>query len=262
MSYPQPSSVEPVLNGRQYFRLNTTCLGPGDIYESEVGSLGLVVGPDSDFARYLVSYYDEKAVGGVGNLILSPDRSTIGRIDARNDVVYNGGQSRKGRILYSIADIYDPQFSPVGFDIDNDVMDIESPTIDVIQYFINPPSVIPQRSDRVFQWQYFSVPVATHSAWLVIPAYGRKSGWFTFNNLGAASVDIAVFGVKLSSSASPGPVGAFQQSLFAATVGAGASNHYAFRSSTDGLWDLFAIKIKDYAGQALPLSVTLSDDLA
>lgn len=263
MTFPQPNSVAPVLGGQQSFRLKTPLSSAGDIYESEVSSLGFVLGPDSDIANVLLSYYNG-ATNQVTQALVTPDRSLIGRIDARNEVQYPGPGSRRGRILISVDDIFDPRWRPDGFNAgDGDVIEFEVPVLDVIQYFINPPSLIPPRSDRLFRYQYFRAPGGSppQSSWIILPAFGRKSGYFSFKNLdNSDTITANVIGVKMSTSADPGPVGAYQVQLNTVAIIFGSSAEFVYKSSTHGLWDLMAIQLLNYNGEAMPTTVILSDD--
>lgn len=269
MTFPQPASTAPVLGGKQFFRLKTNLVSAGDIYESEASALGFVMGPDSDIGTVQIAYYDEdEAAGSVTTAIISPDRHLIGRIDARNDVAYPGAGSRKGRILISTTDIWDPTFRPVGFDVTDDVIEYETPLLDVIQYFVTPPSVMPPRSDRTFRYQYWKPPLdaADGITYIAIPAYGRKSGYFTFlNRDGINTITVSIDAVKLSTSASPGAVGSFAARLFTNDLLSNADDSYQYKASTDGLWDLFLVSLGKgagfaYAGAAFPTAITLSDD--
>jgi hypothetical protein len=214
VTLPQPNSIAPVLGGQQFFRLKTPLLSVGDIYESEVSGLGLALGPDSDIATVLVTYFDANAPTMLSQATISPDRALVGRIDARNETQYPGPGSRRGRVLISVDDIYDARWLPDGFNGD-DAIQFETPVLDVIQYFVNAPSVAPPRSDRVFRYQYLQPPTNPGGeTFVVIPGYGRKSGYFTYYNLsGGAAITIKIYGVKMSTSSAPGPVGSFQLQL-------------------------------------------------
>lgn len=269
MTFPQLSSVDPVLNGQQLWRLKTLLASAGDIYESEVSGLAFALGPDSDIAEVLVSYFDPDAATLLSQVTLSPDRDMIGRIDAHNETTYPA-LGRRGRILISIEDIYDPTWLPEGFDLAHSRITFEAPVLDVFQYFVNPPSLISQRSDKTFRYQYPTIPpdVVNGFTYIVLPAYGRKSGYFTFKNIGngIVTVPVSILGVRLSTSALPGPVGAAQVSLYAnAGILTGDSAAHVFKASTDGLWDYLVIALGNgagfgYPGGPFPISVTLSDD--
>lgn len=267
MSYPQPSSVLPVKNGQDFFRLTTPIVSSGDIYESEVSANAIVLGPDSDIARVQVTYYNADVSVGLSNAIVSPDRSLTGLVPAVNTEHYISSFSqsnpRKGRVLVSLDDYYNIRFRPALF-AGGDEIQFETPTLDLIFYFKGLPSVIPQRSDRTFMYQYFKTPAAPGagvSSWLVVPGYGRKSGYFTFQNLdGVNTVTVTVLGVKLQPTGLGTPAGGFTSQLDTNALITNASDQYVFNSSTAGLWDLFIVRFDGYAGAALPTTITLSDD--
>jgi len=270
MTFPQPSSVKPVLGGQQSFRLTTELASSGDMYESEVGALAVVLGPNSDIASVNVNYYDELQPGYVASATISPDRLVVGRIDARNDTVYQGPGQRRGRILISPNDIWDPTLTPSDYDsfgAGADAIEFITPVLDVVQYFVNPPSVAPPRSDKLHRFQYFpgAPNIINGVSWIAIPAYGRKSGYFTFYNRNAVdTIRVTVYGWRQSQGVS---VDSFTDNLFTDDLLSTDSATYNFRSSTDGLWDLFLLALGGGAAGfgynpafALPTSVILSDD--
>lgn len=261
--YPQPNSIEPVLNGQQAFRLTTPLAGGGDIYECEPSALAVAVGPNSDISNVEVTYFDDDSDSKVSSMIISPDRWFTGRIDARNEVLYPVSRKR-GRILVAPSDIYDPTWTPLAF-TEGDTIQYVTPVLDVIEYFVNPQAFTPQRSDRNFQFQFLEAPTLgppVGSAWIVIPAYGRKSGWFSFRNQDPAeTIDVTVQGIQLSTSASPGVRGTYEKTIMmTVNVLANSSTDFVFKSSEKGLWDLMAIELGNYRGNAMPITITLSDD--
>lgn len=279
MAYPQPQSVLPVKNGQDYFRLTTPIVSSGDIYESEVSANAIVLGPDSDIARVMITYYDPNqmvgvvsstpptAVLGLSQAVISPDRSLTGLVPAVNTEKYitsfSQSNPRSGRVLITLEDLYDIRFRPAAF-VAGDKIAFETPVLDVIAYFKGLPSVVPQRSDREFNYQYFTVPTtpgAGASSWLVVPGYGRKSGFFSFNNLdGVNTVTVTVLGVKLQPTSLGTPAGAWTSSLDTGALLSAGTRQYQYLSSTDGLWDLFCIRFDGYAGAAMPTTIILSDD--
>lgn len=267
MSYPQPSSVLPVKNGQDFFRLTTPIVSSGDIYESEVSANAIVLGPNSDIARVQVTYFDPAQSVGLSTAVVSPDRSLTGLIPAVNTENYISGFSqanpRKGRVLFSLDDYYNPDYRPTLFDAVNDSIQFETPNLDLIAYFKGLPSVIPQRSDRTFTYQYLKAPPGGggNSAWLVVPGYGRKSGYFTLNNLdGITTVTYFIIGVKLQPTGLGSPAGGWQSVLDTAALLTTGAAQYSYKASTDGLWDYFVIELRDYIGAAMPMTITLSDD--
>lgn len=277
MTFPQPSSTNPVTHGQEYFRLTTELASAGDIYECETGALAFALGPNSDIATVLISYFDENMSTKVAQSVLSPDRSYIGRVDARMTDVYPAPGKRKARILLSVQDIYNPDFRPddtvyggfpVPFDPTKDSVTFVTPILDVIQYFQSAPSLIPQRSDRNFRFQYFPLPVGAGGVtWIAIPGYGRKSGYFSISGGGGVgTIDMQLIGAKLAASGPSIPAGANQKQLAHAAMLGDDTERFVYKSSTDGLWDLFLIGLgsgggSDYDGRTFPVDIVLSDDI-
>lgn len=292
MTFPQPSADTAAIEGGQYFRLNTLVSSMGDLYESAQGAHAFALGPDSDIASARISYWDASVARGVNSIQLSPDRSFAGLVAARNETTYIKSSGRPGRILIGIDDIFNTTFRPLqlfnglatpeavgrSFDPALDTIDFVQPTLDVIQYFANPPSLIPQRSDKTRRFQYVHVapqPANFGISILAVPMYGRKSGYINVKNLaGIDPLGVQLGVVRLSTSGGPpasAPVGAVQAVLRPfESVFSGAAITYKFRASTDGLWDLLLIELGGgnvitgpsfgYTGGAVPIIVTLSDD--
>lgn len=280
MAYPQPQSVLPVKNGQDYFRLTTPIVSSGDIYESEVSANAIVLGPDSDIAHVMVSYYDpNQMVGvvtstppnqvlGISQAVISPDRSLTGLVPAVNTEKYitsfSQSNPRSGRVLITLEDLYDIRFRPATF-VAGDTIAFETPNLDVIMYFKGLPSVVPQRSDREFNYQYFSPPTGGGtSSFIVVPGYGRKSGFFSFANLaGVATVTVTVLGVKLQPTdlgpAVSLPAGAWTASLDTGAILSGGVRQFKYLASSHGFWDLFCVRFENYVGDAMPTTIILSD---
>lgn len=264
--YPQPSSVAPVLGGQEFFRLKTELLSTGDIYESEVSALGFAIGPSSDIANVEITYLDRN-IGSVAQANISPSRAIVGRLDARNDGTYP--DQRKGRILIAPTDNYSPDWRPADFDADT--IEYVPPIIDVLQYFTNPPSLTPARSDREFQFAYLQpAPPAGNRTFLMIPAYGRKSGYFSMLNLTATAQIVKIGGVRFGPTASSpnafNGMSAYNSDLaHDNNLVQYATFTYPFQASVGGIWDYFVISIGttgagEYQGGPFPITVTLSDD--
>jgi len=274
MSYPQPDSNASVLGGQNFFRINTMLQGPGDIYESDQGSLAVALGPDSDIANVNVYYFDELVASRVNSLQISPDRSFVGLLAAHpteNYPVVN----LPGRVLIAPADQFDSSFRPATFNFTvgvGDVIDFVTPVLDVIQYFSQPPSLIPQRSDKEYEFESIQQSAALCTYWLVVPAYGRKYASFNFRNNLNQSVSIGITGAKLGVSNLPAaaagdarPSSAVQGVIKAVTaVAVNAQLSSVYLASTMGSWDYFVIS---YTPALLPTSnfglathITVSDD--
>jgi hypothetical protein len=173
MSYPQPNSNRYAINGYQFFRLNTLLSSPGDIYESEQSGLALCLGPESDVSKVACAYYDDQVPTFINSTIVDPNRSFVGRLDARNDSRYQPS-NRPGRILFWSADLYDPSYVPsasLGFTLTDAVQRI-APRLDVLQYFQAPASLVTRRADKEYRFEDYTL--ANGSTWIIFPSYGRK----------------------------------------------------------------------------------------
>lgn len=270
MTFPQLSSVAPLLGGQQYFRLLTDLSSAGDIYESEVSALGFALGPSSDLRAVRVSFYDPTLPGGVSQFRLSPERNLSGRVDSRVGDPYIRSRSRRGRILISIDDIYSPQWRPGDFDpnvLTGDLWRIIPPTLDVLQYFKTLPSVVPPRSDRPFHFNVLeSPPGANKRTFLAIPAYGRKSGSIAIRNDTGVLLDIAIDCVRfaLSTNAAGTTYLGVEGNLVApAAIANGANVLFSYNASTHGEWDYLIFQVggaNPYNGGIIQIHANLSDD--
>jgi hypothetical protein len=266
VTFPQADADQASINGGQFFRLNTPLSSSGDLYESAQGALAFALGPNSDVSNLRVSYLDESVAGGVSQIILSPDRSFIGRVNARNEITYPKSVTRKGRTLIGVDDIYNPAWRPGDFD--SDTWEIVPPDIDVIQYFVNPPSLIPQRSDKTFRFQYLQLPInETRRTMIAVPSYGRKSGSIAISNSSASDLEVGLFGVRfvLSTAGSTIPLGIEQTISPVAPLIINDERFIQFSSALHGNQDYLFLTFRGSFGNPYtgltPIIITLSDDL-
>lgn len=275
MAFPQPSADESCIQGKDFFRLNTPLTSPGDIYESQQSCRGFALGPDSDIANVRITYFDPQAglenPGGVSNVntfTLSPDRSFIGRLDAfsttpQGDSGTKYPQSNKAaRVLISSLDIYDPNYRPTASVPADDHFDIQAPILDVIQYFGDPPSLIPQRSDKIYRWRFYDT--IGGSQWIVVPFYGRKYACLQIMNWNSIEPNsITVFGAKLTLTVDSQKH--IETSLLSSTTinVDGGTATLIVRAANQGMFDLLSIGIgttePGSVGPA-PMYLRVSDD--
>lgn len=267
MSYPQPDSNQPVLDDTSNFwRLNTQLTSPGDVYESEQGALAFAIGPDSDIANIEVMYFDNGQSTRLNTLTISPDRSFVGLIGAQLTQQYPVSL-RPGRILIASADLYNPLWRPDGFSGVTDGFRAIVPGLDFIQYFASVPSLIPQRSDKQYEFEEINFGGAgTGTGWIVIPAYGRKYGSFKWKNGYTTDLTITMMGVTLGISDTPGGVNSNIETplVTTQTLVSGDTFEFVYRASVNGSFDLFAMS---YDLGVVPPSlfggtthITVSDD--
>lgn len=204
MAYPQPSADQYAIDGYKFFRLNTLLASPGDIYESGQSSNGICIGPDSDIANVMVAYFDQQQPNQMNQAKISPSRSIVGRLDSNNDGSYLPS-GRPGRILLWSGDTWNPNFEPPTVS-DNNFIILETPTLDVIEYFEEQPSLVPQRNDKTWFYQQLLFPAAVSttpgSIIVTVPYYGRRFARINVFIPGVFEsvppIDVAVYGTILN----------------------------------------------------------------
>jgi len=195
VSYPQPDSNDPVRDGQTFFRLNTPLVSSGDIYESEPSAQAFAIGPESDLANVAIDYYDPaKPPTFVNSVKISSQRTMVGQIVASPAQTYQPS-GVPGRILIRPTDLYNPALdlaTILGFPIDDNYF--VPPQLDIIQYFSQQPSLVPQRSDKTFQFQRIGDLAATWA--IVIPFYGRKRATYRFVNNAATNQSFGLYSMN------------------------------------------------------------------
>jgi hypothetical protein len=259
VSYPQPNADQYALNGYQYFRLNTLLSSPGDIYESAQGALGFALGPESDISRVAIAYFDDQVPTTMTNqTVISPDRSFVGRVDARNEVTYQPS-GRPGRVLMWSGDIYDQTYVPsaaVGYVPGQPILRIR-PRLDVLQYFRDMPSLVPARVDRQYDFQSYQLVLGTN--WIVVPTYGRRYGYVQIANrptVPPVAPTFRVIGVNYGI----GPVFHMETVIFSGALAPGAqinvNDFLGAGGIGSGMYDAVVFTAE---GDHMPMRVYLSD---
>lgn len=262
MSYPQPNADDYANNGYDIFRLNTLLVSPGDIYESTQSGHALAIGPDSDLANINVAYFDDQVPTFVQSTTISPMRSFVGRIDARNEVLYQPA-NRPGKIMFWADDIYDPNYRPISkpaaFNPAIDVINFVAPRMDVIQYFTPLTSITPARNNKEFVFQNY--PLVTGRYYLVIPYYGRKYASVEFTNRDALLANtFGIVGVNYAITQDDSLNPYHQEKTLLAPVAVPAAGQVSrvITASLDGMFDALVFSFT-LTGPA-PLRVVVSDD--
>jgi len=270
MSYPQPSSTAPVLAGQGFFRLKTPVSTfasgsgggcPTDIYESTQGAAAFAIGPESDLAHYKIGYLDPTNSPSLMSIVeITPERMFSGLLYARNEpgTVYQPS-GRQGRILIWPTDLWYAGYTPSAAVIPGDTVFTYPPQIDIIQYYSNPPTIQPQRNDKLWFTQYLPM-TSGQTTWLVLPSYGRSYIDVEFANATGQAVTYGILGVLYS-------FGNFATQettlLMAASVANNASQNKVIKSSTDGVFDAlvfsFAIGGSPSANASINFRATMSD---
>lgn len=264
MSYPQPSSDAYAVNGYQFFRLNTLLTSPGDIYQSLQSGLAFAIGPQSDVANVNMVYFDNQVPTFMQQTVISPQRSFVGRVDARNDERYSPAQ-RPAVILFWVDDIYDPNYRPIAlpapFNPVTDAIQFVAPRLDLIEYFKPQESLVPGRENKEFVFQNY--PVTPGLFLLVVPYYGRKYCFVEFTNRNQVTANtFGITGVNyaITQDGVPAMKPYHQEKtlLAPAAIAANAQATKIITASADGMFDALVFSFTD-AGPA-PLRITMSDD--
>lgn len=256
MSFPQPSSDQYAISGSQFFALNTPLSSPGDIYESTQGGHGLALGPQSDIANVNVAYFDQQVPTFMQRVVISPGRAFVGRIDARNDTKYAPAQ-RPGRILFWSDDLFDPNFRPRGFGV-QDSISFVAPILDVIQYFKPLASLTSGRQDKEFVFQNYIVGTGTF--YIVVPYYGRKYCYVEFTNREVTPNTFGIIGVNYAITQNDTLNPYHQETTIraAAAVAGGAQVTKIITAAALGVFDALVFSVTS-PGPA-PLRILMSDE--
>src|SRR5688572_10301119 len=116
MTYPPPNPDLYAVSGQGFFRLNTALLSDGDIYESQQGSHGFAIGPESDISKVNIAYWDETQPRLMNQISISPTRPFPGKFVAVNDEAEYAPSGRPARLLIWPEELYNADFRPSDFD--------------------------------------------------------------------------------------------------------------------------------------------------
>lgn len=199
MSYPQPDADQAVVKGQQYFRLNTLLASPGDIYESSQGANAMAIGPDSDISEVLVTYPDPTQPTGLNQFVVSSARSFTGLVPVNNNGQVYLPANRPGKIYMSPNNLWNPDILPTS---GTQAVILETPRLDVIEYFRPQQSLVSTRRDKTYTYQSVVVPSGVGStARICVPFYGRKYASVVFEHNsgpGGGPSDVTVGGLVLT----------------------------------------------------------------
>lgn len=272
MSYPQTRASDALDTGKQVWRLFTTLTSSGDIYESDLSSRALVIGPDSDIARVQATYYDQDAPNNAGSLSVSVTKPYIGRLDALASKTFKTGE--RARLFFTSIDLAPPQnFRPPGAGI-ADVIETVDPKIDLLFYLLEVPGYIAPRSDKSFLFEQLPAFTSLNPQWFLIPFYGRRFADIAIKSLGflgQPAVTIRVYGINFSNNIASGAAadnGHQEELLQTIAIGAPAlgSGLTDTRTVSNRSFDYLAIEI-DSAGSPFPdptsitTHITVSDEI-
>lgn len=273
MTYPQPNSNDPAINGGNFFRLNTPLVSAGDIYESEQGARAFALGPQSDISRVMINYFDENQGSNVPQTFLnaleiSPQRAFVGNIAARNDVTYQPA-GRPGRVLFWVSDLYNAGYRPEDANVLAGQVLRVPPQLDIIQYFQPMASLTGGRDDKTFYFQDVpqtpGVGPGKQPTYIVLPYYGRAYAFISLTNRSGAAVTLTVIGTNYAiNNDSIFGAGTFlnqETTLLGPTVIAdNAQKIKIVRAGVDGMFDALVIKLQGNPMAPTPLKIVMSDN--
>ena len=270
-----------VLNGQEFFRLFQQLESGGDIYEIDTGTKALCVGPQSDLANYNINFFDFQAPDNIDTISLSIGNPIVGRLDALLATQYPTASGLPAGILISPRDLVDNNWLPRGWVVPpvfpnppgpGDRIAVRAkPRIDIFSYLGNPPSLAPDRDDRLFQFPFTTTLQSPNRFWYILPYYGRRYGEFSFANFDGQGMTytINIRGVNLMPGAqdaqgtSPGESTAIETELFGGDIISipGSTINRLIKSDTTflqppesgvggGMFDLIAISLTNDGGLA------------
>lgn len=268
MSYPQPSSEIAASEGATWFRIKTPVVSAGDIYESRQGGV-FTIGPESDFSRINIGYYDPNAV-----TYLQTTQIEVGApspaMQPRLDQVYLPSRKAGKLLIWPDQHWFNdfvPATAPPGT-----ILIKPAPILDIVQTFAGAPPIT-KRNDKTYDIPFNASGV--QNVCVVIPYYGRRSmncNLYYDPSMGAVAVDYEVTAVEYR------PVSAGGWGLGAAAINtlpgipaagkawsdvlAAGENVPMRLSNTQGRYDalVFTLNVPDTAGGLFGLRITVSDD--
>jgi hypothetical protein len=263
MTFPQPNADGYATGGSGFFRLNTRLSSPGDMYESAQGAHNFAIGPDSDISKVNVAYFDDQVPTFMNQFSLGPARSFAGFVAARNEALY-APISRPGRTLIWSDDLFNSQFRPPGFDPDTDTFNIIVPQLDVIQFFSDPPGILPDRNDKSYLIQNVAADaIDARPTYFMIPFYGRRYGMVEITNRSAFPFSWGIFGVNFAiSPIGPGALDQITAIRALAPIAATVNEVTKITSFVHGVFDYLLLEIVSIANKATfpaPIKVVCSD---
>lgn len=167
-------SSNAVIDGKEFFRIHQELQSSGDVFELDASANAIYVGPNSDIAEMLVTYFDKRQPTGLAQARIAPGSPLVFRVDASNvETVPSTGQ--KARILISPVDLIDNNYTVSG--VQPAAYIRIKPKIDVIQSLTPEASLPSERSDFTFRSSAITFGPGTASVdrvILVFPVYSRR----------------------------------------------------------------------------------------
>jgi hypothetical protein len=177
------SDVQAVQRAQEFFRLKQPVTSPGSVYELNESLREIYIGPDSDIAEVMMTYFDPTAADGssLSTATVSVNGPFVGRVDSL-PLTQVPNTNQPARILLAPNDIVDNTYIPPNsaayrrFNIPA-IIDV----IVALQKLSSIPAVRADRTLRFAQVPYQGQPVGMTdgSTDLLVPFYGRRMATVT-----------------------------------------------------------------------------------
>ena len=182
-----------VLRSQEFFRIKQDLQSSGDIFEVDVGTRAIYLGPDSDIAEVKATYFNPNEPGALQTTTISPGAPFVNRLDANNATLVPS-TGTPGKIFLTPVDIIDnilPTLNPGTPRL------LVKPRIDVIAALTSGLPSLPQaRSDLSLRF-----PVNyTSLLEIIIPAYNRRLVSISIGTPAFTSLDYIVSALTLTPS--------------------------------------------------------------
>ena len=168
-----------VIKGDDFYRIKArsidqasagleTELGPGDLIPIDTGFSAIAVGPESDYDKYELVYFND--LGGVQVIPFSTDRPFVGNIPVDNTTEYpdSGGELKKAYIRIADPSTADGRLANAAA-----AGRVAVTIADIIVYTKAPPTVLPTKRYPNRRSSNIAVlPIVEE--YFYIPGYGRR----------------------------------------------------------------------------------------
>jgi hypothetical protein len=167
--------INSVLRSQEFYRLKTEVTSSGDIFEVDVSSKAMFIGPDSDIAEVRVQYADQDAPLGVQTADVSVNGPFVGgmTVDMTATIPSTGQPSR---ILVTPVDLIDATYERFTSPAFAPLRRFNMPVVLDLMVALQDLQAIPAvRADRTYRFpQTPYEPGNLGSTDIVIPIYGRR----------------------------------------------------------------------------------------
>jgi len=260
----QTKASDAILASQEIWRLTKIVESPGDIFEQDVSTLAIAIGPDSDIAKVKATYYDPVSPSPLrlAEAIIATGAPFSGRLDALLATPYPNTASGQllpafpARVLFSLQDIVDANFLIPFWGAPDDSNVYRAPTkLDLISFVSDPRGIVPDRRPPK-QFNFDTAPATggpNNSINFVIPYFGRRSGSLFVQSLNTPGVinttDVLVTltGVSINEGFAPGKQSInFVKELDAVNFSTTGFACLTTRATDDGVWDYLVCTLSGF----------------